>query len=105
MSAGSAGLALAGGASAPLAIGATVIASCNLSAAETMPNQANFAQLAASVNLLCSQAITLMVHVSGSSLDRSASALGAPSHENKQPSSLTTTEGIYSGNLTITVNF
>jgi hypothetical protein len=102
ISAASSSLTLAGGASAPLMIGATVVAKCDLSVRETRLNQNNLAKFAASVSVLCPQTISPMVHVSAGSSDRPASQMGLSSG---QGNPLTIPEGSYSGNMTITVNF
>ena len=94
--ANSASVALAGGDSAPLTIGATVVARCNLSAVDTTTDRAAATAPDAPLSIKCAQKVTPLVRVNYKSSGFS---------ETISTSLPKTSEGSYTGNLTVTVNF
>jgi spore coat protein U-like protein len=107
ISVASASRALAGVASAPLTVTATVIARCQLSTVEGILNQDISTKTGSPLNILCPKQITPWVRVNDNLFDRAKSEIRAQSDHNKQPPTPlpTTNQGIYSDNLIITVNF
>jgi hypothetical protein len=112
--ASSASVALAGGDSAPLTIGATVVARCNLSAVDTTTDRAAATAPDALLSIECAQKVTPLVRVNYNSsgfseteFNPSTSGIRAQSDRiSSMSTSLPKTdEGSYTGNLTVTVNF
>jgi hypothetical protein len=107
MSVACASPSLAGGATAPLTVTATVIASCQLTTVEGILNQDISTTSGSPVNIVCPQKITPWVRVNANSFNGSTGRIRSQSDQHKQTptSSSTTSEGIYTVNLIITVNF
>ena len=108
ISASSANLASAAGASAPLSIVATVVANCNLSSVETIVDQDNATASSAPLTILCARGAVPFVRVNYHSSGFASTSVTRPYSDRKSsmlPSLPKLSEGSYTGNLTITVNF
>ena len=114
ISVSSANLASAAGASAPLSIVATVVANCNLSSVETIVDQDNATASSAPLTILCARGAVPFVRVNyyssgfaGTEFNPSTSVTRPYSDRKSSmlPSLPKLSEGSYTGNLTITVNF
>ena len=108
MSAACTSVASAGGVTAPLAVTATVITSCKLITVQGVLTQDISSTSGSPLNIVCPKKIIPWVRVNDNLFDRPMSGIRTQSDHNKQTpktTSTTTNEGIYSGDLIVTVNF